>query len=129
MELAYAKSAHETGRRIAKSRRKHRRSYVFDDFWWTGKCSFQEGDKMVQVVKEIDGRRFVDPPADVLYRRTWHRANKPPITFVYYEHPDKRRVRLEKLAGRLGYGAKKRLSRGGIVRNPALSEKLLAAWS
>jgi hypothetical protein len=102
---------------------------VFDDFWWTGKCSFQEGDKVVQVVKEDDGRCFVDPPADVLYRRTWHRANRSPITFVYYEHPNKRRERLDKLARRLGYGAKKRLSRGGIVRNPALSEKLLAAWN
>jgi hypothetical protein len=36
---------------------------------------------------------------------------------------------LDKLARRLGYGAKKKLHRDGMVRDPEFAEKLLANWS
>jgi hypothetical protein len=119
----------EKGRRVARKRRKYGRGYIVDDFSWTGKCeSIQEGDKVIQVIKDDHGTRFVIAPGDVLHRRAWRRMNRPTITFFYVERPDKRRVRLEKLTRRLGYGAKKRLKRGGIVGGE-FAERLLAIWS
>jgi hypothetical protein len=118
----------EKGMRVAQKKSRHGRSYVIDDFWWTGKCSFQVGDKVIQVTEDERGCYYIDPPADVLHRRSWHRANRPPITFVYFEHPDKRRIRLERLARRIGYGSRKRLKKAGIVRDPDFAEKLLAIW-
>jgi hypothetical protein len=40
-----------------------------------------------------------------------------------------REYALEKLSRRIGYGAKKRLQRDGLVRNKNFAEKLLAALS
>lgn len=126
---AGSESTLEKGFRIAKSRRKHGRTYAFDYLWWSGSCSMREGDKVVQVLEENSGRHFVASPADILYTRTW-RKNGRQITFVYFEHPDVRRISLEKLARRLGYGAKKKLSRtSGLVRNREFAEKLLGNWS
>ncbi len=51
------------------------------------------------------------------------------MTFIYLEHPDVRRTRLDKLARHLGYGAKKMLHRDGLVRDRGFAEKLLANWS
>ena len=67
-------------------------------------------------------------PAHVLYTRTW-KGKKWPVTFIYLEHPDVRRIGLDKLARRLGYGAKKKLQRNGLVRNRKFAERLLASWS
>jgi hypothetical protein len=47
---------------------------------------------------------------------------------VFLELPEVRRIGLEKLARRLGYGAKKKLSRNGLVRNQEFAEILLANW-
>jgi hypothetical protein len=116
------------GLRIARSRRKHGRTYVFDVFFLTGHSSFHAGGKVVLVTEESRGRRLITPPADILYTRTWRRKNRR-ATFVYYEHPDLRRIKLDKLARRLGYGARKKLSRHGLLRDPVFAEKLLGYWS
>jgi hypothetical protein len=51
------------------------------------------------------------------------------VTFVYVEGPDVRRISLDKLARRLGRGAKKKLQRGGLVRNRVFADELLASLS
>ena len=48
--------------------------------------------------------------------------------FVFLELPKVRRTSLEKLARRLGYGAKKKLRRNGLVRNRDFAEALLENW-
>ena len=114
--------------KIAKARRKHGRSYVLDDYFSVGKNIIQVGDKVIQILEQPDGSRLIDAPADVLHTRTW-KGKKWPVTFVYLERPDVRRTRLDKLARRLGYGAKKKLHRDGLVRDGGFAEKLLANWS
>lgn len=123
-----SEAASETGMKIAKGRRKHGRSYVLDDYFRIGRNIVREGDKVIQVVEQPDGRRLIDAPADVLYTRSW-KGKRWPVTFIYLEHPDVRRTRLDKLARRLGYGAKKKLNRDGLVRDREFAEKLLGNWS
>jgi hypothetical protein len=124
---AGSEAVEKEGSRIARSRRKHGRSYVFDHFFLTGHSSFRDGGKVVLVTEEGRGRRLITPPADIIYTRPWRRKNRR-VTFVYYEHPDLRRIKLDKLARHLGYGARKRLFRHGLVRNQAFAEKLLGYW-
>ena len=97
-----SEQAEEKGMTIAKSRRKHKRNYIVDSFWWSGACSFRERDKVVRVTEHPKGQRLVDAPADVIHTRSWRRNGRE-ITFIYLELPDVRRVSLEKLARRLGY--------------------------
>jgi hypothetical protein len=123
-----SEGASEQGMKIAKSRRKQGRSYVLDDYFRVGKNIIREGDKVIQILERPDGSRLIDAPADVLYTRLW-KGSRYPVTFIYLEHPDVRRVRLDKLARRLGYGAKKKLHRDGLVRDREFAEKLLANWS
>ncbi|SIO61607.1 hypothetical protein SAMN05443247_08897 [Bradyrhizobium erythrophlei] len=118
----------EKGLSIAKARRKHKRNYIVDSFRWSGACSFRERDEVVRVTEQPKGRRLVDAPADVIYTRSWRRNGRE-ITFIYLELPDVRRISLETLARRLGYGAKKKLHKNGIVRNRAFGEKLLRNWN
>jgi hypothetical protein len=115
------------GFQIAKSRRKHGRNYVLQNFNWSGSSPFRKRDKIIQIVKEVGGNRLVDAPADVIYTREWGRNGRH-VTFVYLELPDVRRVGLERLAHRFGYGAKKKLLKNGLVRDPEFVEKLLGDW-
>lgn len=123
-----SEGASEQGMKIAKARRRHGRSYVLSDYFSVGKNIIQQGDKVIQILEGPDGSRLIDAPADVLYTRPW-KGNRYPVTFIYLEHPDVRRTRLDKLARRLGYGAKKKLHRNGLVRDREFAEKLLANWS
>jgi hypothetical protein len=122
-----SEGASEQGMKIAKTRRKYGRSYVLADYFSVGKNIIQQGDKVIQILERPDGSRLIDAPADVLYTRLW-KGGRYPVTFIYLEHPDIRRVRLDKLARRLGYGAKKKLHRDGMVRDREFAEKLLANW-
>jgi hypothetical protein len=124
-----SEATEEKGLGVAKSRQKQKRGYIVESFWWPGKCPYYDEDKVIQVTKYPDGRRFVHAPADVLHTRVWRRRNGREVTFVYLELPDVRRVSLERLAERLGRGAKKNLRRNGIVRNEDFAEKLLGNWN
>jgi hypothetical protein len=72
--------------------------------------------------------RLVAPPADVLYKRAWRSGGRL-VTFVYFERPDVRQTKLETVARRLGYGAKKKLFRNGLLRDQEFAENLLGHWS
>jgi PLD-like domain len=124
---AGSEAVQEKGLRAAKSRRKHGRTYVLQDFFWGGNAPFQRGDKVIQVIKEEDGRRLIDAPADIIHTQRWRR-NERRVMFVYLEMPKVRRISLEKLARRLGYGAKKKLHRNGLVRNREFAEVLYENW-
>jgi PLD-like domain len=120
--------AYQKGLLVAKSRRKYGRSYVLDDFSWGKTSLFRPGDKIVQVVNEGGNRRLIDAPADVIHTRKWSRNGRH-VKFVYVELPNVRRISLDKLAKRLGYGAKKKLNRNGLVRDRVFAGKLLGSWS
>jgi len=122
-----SEAAGEKGMKIAEARRNHGPSYVLADYFTIGKNIVRKGDKVIQILEQADGRRLIDAPADVLYTRA--KGKRWLVTFIYLEHPDVRRTRLDKLARRLGYGAKKKLHRGGLVQDRAFAEKLLANWS
>ncbi|UPT99437.1 hypothetical protein J4G48_0015895 [Bradyrhizobium barranii subsp. apii] len=115
--------------KVAQSRRKRKRGYIVDSFWWPGKCPYYENDKVVQVTEYANGERLIDAPADVIHTRPWRGRDGREVTFVYLELPDVRRVSLKTLAKRLGRGAKKNLYKNGIVRDDDFAEKLLANWN
>jgi len=71
---------------------------------------------------------MIDAPADVIHTRSWRRNGRE-VTFVYLELPDVRRVSLDQLARRIGYGAKKKLHKSGLVRDRVFGEKLLGNWN
>jgi hypothetical protein len=121
------KATMRDGLESAKEKRKHGRNYVFDYFWWRGNFPYKVGDKVIQVTEENSRLSLVAPPADIVHLAKWRRGTRR-VTFAYYEHPKMRRLRLEKLARRIGYGAKKRLQRDGLVRNKEFAEKLLAVF-
>lgn len=123
-----SEAASEKGMAIAKAKRRRGRSYVLADYFRIGKNIIRSGDKVIQIVEQPDGRRLIDAPADVLNTQSWN-GGKSPATFIYLEHPDVRRTSLDTLARRLGYGAKKKLRRDGLVRDRDFAEKLLATWS
>ncbi|MBR0761563.1 hypothetical protein JQ613_14790 [Bradyrhizobium japonicum] len=124
---AGSEKAEEMGLKVAKSQRRHIRSYVLQDFNWSGNAPFRVGDKVIQVVKEEDGSRLIDAPGDVIHTHSWRRGNRR-VMFVYLELPKVRRIRLEKLARRLGHGTKKKLFRNGLIRNSEFAQALLANW-
>lgn len=125
---AGSEKSENAGFRIARSRRKHYgRTYLLQDFNWPGNASFRERDKVIQIVREAGGERLVDAPGEVLYTRKWRRGRRH-VTFIYLEVPHVRRVRLERLALRLGYGSKKKLLRNGLVRDRDFAEALLGHW-
>jgi PLD-like domain len=122
-----SEAAQERGLKAAMSRRKHGRTYEMQDFNWYGKATFQRDDKIIQVIKEDDGRRLIDAPADIIHMHRWQRNGRR-VTFVYLEVPKVRRISLEKLAKRLGYGAKKKLQKNGLVRDREFAEALYKNW-
>lgn len=124
-----SEATEEKGLTVAESRRKKKRGYVVESFWWPGKCPYYEDDKVVQVTEYPNGQRLIDAPADVILTRPWRGRDGREVTFVYLELPDVRRVSLEKLAKRLGRGAKKNLCKNGIVRDEDFAEKLLGNWN
>jgi hypothetical protein len=120
--------ANEAGLTFAKTKQQHKRAYVLTDYFRVGKNIVRKGDKVIQVLEEVDGRILVDAPGDVVHTRVW-RSKERRVTFIYLEHPDVRRIGLDDLARRLGQGAKKKLNRDGMVRDRKFAEKLLAHWS
>lgn len=117
----------ERGTATARKRMEKPRSHELDDFFWHGKCAFQPGDIVIQVVDEGGGRRMVSAPGTVTHRAVWSNGRRR-CTFVYLELPKRRRLELGRLARRIGRGAKKRLMRTGAVNNE-WARRLLAAWA
>ena len=119
---------HDQGLVVAKRRREHPRSFELGSFRLTGKCVFQPGDVVIQVTDEGGGSVLVTPPGNVLHVRTRHDGNRQ-VSFIYLEHPSRRRRQVKTLARALGRGALKQLQRDGIIRNAAFAQALLSTWA
>lgn len=123
-----SESVQEAGRKVAAKRRQKPKRHKLDDFFWFGnKCPYCPGDMVVQVLKEGGGRRMISPPGTVVHTRAWRRGSRT-TTFVFVEIPVRRRRVLEALAKRMGYGADKRLKKGGRLTRD-FAERLLDAWA
>jgi len=116
-----SESALESGRKVARSKRKYRRTHFLDEFEWP-RASIRAGETVVQLVSESNGAEFVTAPGNVISTRKW-KHGKRQCTFVYLEVPKRKRIRTDKLARRLGRGAIKKLRRSGSV-SEELAEKL-----
>lgn len=120
-----SESAYEAGLREARSNRKYRSTHSLDEFEWASN-SIRRGDTVIQIVDEGDGPALVTPPGRVTNIKQWSNGRRR-CTFVFLEVPKRRRVRIDKLATRLGRGAKKRLDRSGFVSSD-FADKLREAW-
>lgn len=118
------RSDFETGLETAKGRRQHKQGFELNDFWEFGETKYKFGDTLVVSDEGRGGGRLFNPLANVIYTRTKVRGGKK-VSFVFYEVPDRRRIRLETLARRLGRGAKKKLNGSGMIRNREFRERLL----
>lgn len=116
----------ERGRKRAEKRMTHPRRFALEAFWWGRRNSFELGDIVVQVTKVTDGRRLVSPPGTVIQLQNWRRGSRA-LTFVYTEAPAKRRVSLDRLATKMGRGARQHLSKSGLL-SETLSQRLFEAW-
>jgi hypothetical protein len=119
---------HDAALPVAKKRQEHPRSFGLSSFRFTGRCAYRRGDLVIQVVDEGNGRRLVDPPGNVLHVRTRRDGNRK-VSFVYLEHPARRRRQVKSMARGLGRGTLKRLLRDGVVRDAAFAQALLKTWS
>lgn len=124
---AESEKAQKTGLKKAKKEMKEPKRHKLDDFWHKGNCSYRLGDIVIQVVKEGDGRRMVSPPATIVHLEPWQDKKKK-YTFTYLEMPNKKRMRLEKLASKLGKGTKKKLEKDGKV-STSFALNLMKAWT
>lgn len=113
---------------VAKKRQKHPRSFELESFRQTGKCIYQRGDVVIQVTDEGKSRVLVSPPGNVLHVRTRGDGRRQ-VSFVYLEHPARRRRPVKALARTLGQGTLKKLRRNSQVRNPVFARALLNAWT
>jgi hypothetical protein len=116
---------HDAGIAIAGRRREHR-SWKLDDFQWFGTPTFERGEKIMRVTREDSGLELVDPPATVLYVRSYPYKNGR-ASLVFLEGPHRRRRALRHVAKQLGRGGRKRLKRGGRLRRET-SDKLYDIW-
>jgi hypothetical protein len=123
---AASEEAQEAGRKLAVRSMHMPRRHQLEDFWWIGNYRAARGDIVVQVVDEGGAHRIVSPPGTVVKARNWRRGERK-LTFIYLEVPKQRRMSLPRLAGKLGYGWKKRLHRGGRLKRD-LAQQLLQAW-
>lgn len=119
---------HDAALVVAKKRVEHPRSFELDSFRVVGRCRHQPGEVVVQVTKENNGNLLVTPPGNVLHVRSRRDGNRQ-VSFVYLEHPARRRRPVRALARALGRGAQKRLRQDGMIRDAAFAQALLNEWA
>lgn len=122
-----SEAAQEKGSIIAKKRMEKPRSHELDEMWRMGKCPFREGEKVIQILKEADGRQMVSPPGTIVHIQRWEKVDLK-YSFMYLELPKHKRIEINRLAHIIGRGARKRLLRSGPL-NALFAEKLLEAWN
>jgi hypothetical protein len=116
----------DSGWTTAKRVRKHRpKTHEVEDFRWSGTCGFRQGQQLIQVFKEENGKTWVYPPGHVLHVRKHSKKN---VSYVYVEYPNRRRKSLKALAAKLRGGALTKLRRSGRVKDRDFAQALLKAW-
>ena len=119
---------HEKGLAEAQQRQQHGRDYRIESFRLTSRPPYRRYDVIVQVTDEGSGNILVSPPGNVLHviRRS---KGARSVWFVYLECAVRRRRPLSSVARAIGYGAKRKLGRDSMVRNPVFAQALLRQWA
>lgn len=107
----------------AKKRQKHPRSFILEDFKWSGGCSFKTGDMLIQVTKTQNSEFLLSPPGEVLTTRPY-KSKRGVVRFICLERPNQKRVNLKTVLKRLGRHSKTNFSRSGEVRDLDFAQKL-----
>lgn len=115
-----AESTYKSGQKEARKGQEQPRK-----FWEWGYRAYRVGDIAIRVTEEGKGHRLVSPPGKVVHTNVWRGPRNKKYTFVFIEVPQRRCVPLNKLAKRMGYGAKKQLLQDGRVE-AEFARKLLA---
>jgi hypothetical protein len=118
---------HDAAVVLATKRRQHPRSFELDSFRWVGKCTYQRGDVVIQVLDEGGGNELMSPPGNVLHVRT-RSYGKKQVSFVYLERPSRRRRNIRSVARRMG-STLKRMRLQGVIRDSSLAQALLNVWA
>lgn len=117
----------ERGGEKAANARKHPRTWIQDDFAWSGKCRLAKDDKVIQVTHEPDGSFMVEEESTVLHVESCVSRRGTSQSIVYIERPDSRRRALSAAARKFGC-TQKQLRTHGSVRSRAVAQLLLSSW-
>lgn len=114
------------GRKIAKRRSRHQRSWVSDEFKYPSSTRIQHNDRILVVTTYDRGKQLVEPIATVIYvRRSRNKSGKG--AFVFYERKNLRCWQLKTIAERLGPKVAKKLRRSGLL-SAQVSDQLNRLW-
>lgn len=103
-------------RHEAKTSRWHLRGNDINRIVWEGACPLDVGDKVIQCMKESNGRSYISPPATVLRIRR-HAAEDKQAWWIYLTiPPDRRRQDARRVAKMLGRRGSRLLRTQGVVR-------------
>jgi hypothetical protein len=116
----------EKGALTAARARRHPRSWISDEFDWSGKCLLTHGDKVLQVTKEEGGRRMVEEAASVLHVESGA-VGRGRGNVVFVERPASRRRSLNSAAKFFGC-TQALLKTNGLVRKRSIARLLLKSW-
>ncbi len=118
----------ERGARAAKRKMEDRSGHILYDFYWGLKHRFSEGELILPIHKQSDGRTFVCPPSPIVEIAQWQ-GEKTGKTIIFLEMPRRRRVLLERFARQLGRGAKRRLQTARVLRDDDLADGIFEYFS
>jgi hypothetical protein len=122
-----SEKAAEKGQRAAKKKLLKPKRHQVYEFFWTGKCPYVLGEYLMCILATGDGAQLVSPPGRLINLEVW--KGPPRTTFIFLEQLRRRRVRLERLAKMLGYGAKARLTKGRGRYDSKFIEGLWDYWN
>lgn len=116
----------ERGDRVAKRERRHRAAtHEVCSFRWEGRIQIRPGQQVIQVWYDGTGKIWVYPPALVLHSEP---AGKGSVRYIWVEYPAKQRFGFDRIAAKLGRGAKKKLLTDGRVKDPAFAKAIREVW-
>jgi hypothetical protein len=116
----------ERGERVAKRECQHRAAtHEVCSFRWEGRIQIKPGQQVVQVWEEACGKVWVYPPALALHSE---RTGKGSTRYIWVEYPAKHRFGFDRIAAKLGRGAKTKLLTDGRVKDPAFAKAIREVW-
>jgi hypothetical protein len=121
---------YEKGLLVARSRRENPRSWDMEAFPYYGKCPFEKGDVVMQILDVGKGRLMAEPPGNVIHVLSSPGTGGQEVAFVYVERPADRRRQLKRVAHAVGCSqAELFLHRDRVIREGPFKRAVLKAWN
>ena len=117
---------HDRGEPIARKNCQHPRNWVLDSFPLYSRCSYSEGDRIVKVTDEGNGKILVDCPGHITRIEGPEKINNRLTYFAFIEHPNRRRRSVRAIAKAVGCTQKSMREDRRVSQS--LARELLKVW-